>query len=84
MLTLVASHAGPEVAAPFEMEKPVQVEAVYGLMFNEALVGNAFFSMQIMADGSYVIEALTIPAGKMQQAEGHEVLESSRGTSDST
>ncbi|HPE79617.1 MAG: DUF3108 domain-containing protein [Sedimenticolaceae bacterium] len=83
-LALVACTPAPEVAAPFEMEKPVQVEAVYRLMFNDALVGNAFFSMQIMADGSYVIEALTIPAGKMQQAEGHEVLESSRGNYDST
>lgn len=65
---------------PQTHEAPLAVEASYRLLFNDALVGNAFFVLRIRPDRSYRLEAFTTPAGKMQQAAGHEVLEVSRGT----
>lgn len=63
--------------------EPIGVEATYRLLFNDALVGNALFILRIEHDGSYRIEAFTTPAGEMERADGHEVLESSRGRIDS-
>ena len=80
MLVLVLSACSPTPQMP---TGPVAVEATYRLLFNDALVGDALFVLQIGADGSYQIEAFTTPAGQMQRAEGHEVLESSRGVIDS-
>jgi len=79
MLVLVLSACSP---APQMPAGPVAVEATYRLLFNDALVGDALFVLQIGKDGSYQIEAFTTPAGQMQRAEGHEVLESSRGVID--
>ena len=59
--------------------EPISIEATYRLTFNDALVGNSLFVLDIGADGSYRIEAFTTPAGEMRQAEGHEVLETSHG-----
>jgi len=67
---------------PQTLSQPLAVEASYRLLFNEQLVGMALFALQIHADGSYQLEAFTSPAGKMHQAEGHEVLEISHGTID--
>ena len=80
MLVLVLSACSP---APQVPAGPVAVEATYRLLFNDALVGDALFVLQIGTDGSYQIEAFTTPAGQMKRAEGHEVLESSRGVIDS-
>lgn len=57
-------------------------EASYRLLFNDALVGEALFTLQLDSDGGYRIEAFSVPAGKLQRAEGHEILESSHGTVD--
>lgn len=80
ILVLVLSACSPTPQMP---AGPVAVEATYRLLFNDALVGDALFVLQIGTDGSYQIEAFTTPAGQMQRAEGHEVLESSRGVIDS-
>jgi len=61
-------------------EAPVSIEAGYRLTFNDLLVGHALFALRIEADGGYRIDAFTVPAGQMQNAAGHEVLESSEGT----
>ena len=61
-------------------EAPVSIEAAYRLMFNDLLVGQALFALRIGADGSYRLDAFTVPAGQMQSAAGHEVLETSEGT----
>jgi hypothetical protein len=55
------------------------VEAGYRLLFNDALVGNAFFALEVEPDGGYRIDALTVPAGQLQKAADHEVLEFSSG-----
>lgn len=81
-LALLACTPVPQAPSPDTLETPLMVEAGYRLLFNDALVGNAFFALRINADRSYVLEALTTPAGKMQQAAGHEILESSRGSVD--
>ena len=65
-----------------EMEQPVAIEAGYRLLFNDALVGNALFVLQLQPGGIYHLEAFTTPAGQMQRAAGHEVLETSRGVID--
>jgi hypothetical protein len=80
LVVLMLSACGP---APQMAAGPVSVEAGYRLMFNDALVGDALFILQIGADGAYRIEAFTTPAGQMRRAEGHEVLESSQGVIDS-
>jgi hypothetical protein len=80
ILVIILSACSPAPPIP---AGPVAVEASYRLLFNDALVGDALFVMQIATDGSYQIEAFTTPAGQMQGAAGHEVLESSRGVIDS-
>jgi hypothetical protein len=65
--------------APQPLE-PIAVEAGYRLLFNGNLVGNALFALHLEADGTYLIEAFTVPAGQMQQTGRHEILESSRGS----
>jgi len=80
MLVTILSACSP---APQIPAGPVAVEATYRLLFNDALVGDALFALQIGNDGSYQIDAFTTPAGQMQRAAGHEVLESSRGMIDS-
>ncbi len=57
----------------------VSVEATYRLTFNDNLVGNSLFVLDIGTDGTYRIEAFTTPAGAMEQGDGHEVLETSQG-----
>ncbi len=69
--------------APPEQLEPLTVEAGYRLLFNDLLVGNALFVLDLGSDGSYSIDALTLPAGQMRQTETHQVLEHSRGTIDS-
>lgn len=61
------------------LEPPVHIEASYRLVFNDLLVGRALFALRIDADGGYRIDAFTVPAGQMQKAAGHEVLETSEG-----
>jgi len=80
MLVPVLSACSP---APQMPAGPVSVEAGYRLLFNDAVVGDALFVLRIGTDGAYRIEAFTTPAGQMRRAEGHEVLESSRGVIDS-
>ena len=58
--------------------QPMQLDAVYRLLFNDTLVGNALFALSINADGTYRIEAFTTPAGEMVTQGGHEILEISR------
>ena len=60
-------------------EKPLAAEASYSLLFNDEVVGEALFSLEIGADGSYRLQALTVPAGRMARAEAHEILETSAG-----
>ncbi|MCB1728745.1 MAG: DUF3108 domain-containing protein [Gammaproteobacteria bacterium] len=81
-LALLACTPVPQAPLPDTLGNPLAVEAGYRLLFNDTLVGNAFFALRIDADHSYVLEALTTPAGKMEQAAGHEILESSRGNVD--
>jgi len=73
-LLLVACDTAHET-----LERPVSIEAGYRLMFNDLLVGHALFALHIAADGAYRVDAFTVPAGQMQNATGHEVLESSEG-----
>lgn len=61
---------------------PVAVEAAYRLLFNDALVGNSLFVLEIDTEGNYRIDAFTTPAGQMERSDGHEVLESSHGVID--
>lgn len=77
---LLLAACTPDGPPPIE---PVSVEATYQLTFNDRIVGNSLFVMQIASDGAYRIEAFTTPAGEMQQADGHEVLETSTGIIDS-
>jgi len=79
-LALLLAACGP---APRALPEPTTVEAAYRLLFNDVLVGNALFVLQIGADGTYTIDAFTTPAGQMQQTSVHEVLENSRGRIDS-
>lgn len=65
---------------PPQQPEPISTEASYRLLFNGNLVGQALFALQIGPDGNYRIDTFTVPAGQMQQAVGHEVLESSQGT----
>ncbi|MCB1772166.1 MAG: DUF3108 domain-containing protein [Gammaproteobacteria bacterium] len=58
---------------------PLRVDASYQLHFDGALVGHAFFTLRTDSDGNYRIEAFTVPAGQMQRAADHEVLEVSEG-----
>lgn len=70
----------PAVVAPVEpAPSPITVEASYRLLFNDSLVGNSLFMLDIDSDGHYALQSFTTPAGKMQRDEAHEVLESSRG-----
>jgi len=62
---------------------PVAVEAGYRLLFNDLLVGNALFVLEIDHGGNYRIDAFTTPAGQMAESGGHEILESSQGVIDS-
>lgn len=64
---------------PQTLNRPQAVTATYRLLFNEQLVGTALFELQVDADGHYRFAAFTTPAGQMQQATGHEVLEISEG-----
>ena len=74
VLTLAACSPAPPTQA-----RPVAVEAGYQLLFNDVLVGNALFVLEIDHQGNYRIDAFTTPAGQMAQSDGHEVLESSHG-----
>jgi hypothetical protein len=62
-----------------ESPSPLSVEASYRLHFDGELVGHALFTLRTDIDGQYRIEAFTVPAGKMQRAADHEVLEVSEG-----
>jgi hypothetical protein len=62
--------------------EPLSVEASYQLHFDGQLVGHALFILRTNAAGDYRIEAFTVPAGKMQRAADHEVLEVSEGSID--
>jgi hypothetical protein len=73
-LALTACSPTPQTPAG-----PIMVEAGYVLLFNDVLVGNALFALEIDPEGNYRIDAFTTPAGQMAQTDGHEVLESSHG-----
>lgn len=60
-------------------DRPLSAEASYRLLFNDEVVGEALFSLEIDADGSYRLQVLTVPAGRMQRPEAHEILETSTG-----
>lgn len=60
----------------------LDVEASYELRYNDSLVGRALFVLQVDDGGAYLLEAFTVPAGKMARQDKHEVLESSRGQLD--
>lgn len=75
-LLLIVACAPP----PQSLHAPLHVEAGYRLLFNDTLVGNALFILQIGSDGGYRLEAFTTPAGEMADRAGHEVLESSIGS----
>jgi len=62
--------------------EPLSVEASYQLRFDGELVGHALFTLRTTTAGHYRIEAFTVPAGKMQRAADHEVLEVSEGRFD--
>lgn len=64
--------------APPPIPETLDHEASYRLLFNGEPVGDALFTLQL-EDGNYRIDAFSVPAGKMAHANGHEVLESSRG-----
>ena len=57
----------------------LSMEAGYELLYNDNLVGNALFTLDISGDGSYRLVAFTVPAGNLQQDVPHEVLETSEG-----
>ena len=63
-------------------EAPLSLEASYRLLYNDTLVGTALFALEIGPDGSYGLDAFTVPAGEMRRKGEHEVLESSRGSLD--
>jgi hypothetical protein len=75
----LAACAPPTPSTALEIETPLAIEASYQLLFNEQLVGNALFALEIAEDGSYRIDAFTTPAGQMENQADHEVLESSLG-----
>lgn len=80
-LCLAACTEPPPDTAP-EGEAPLAIEAIYRLLFNDQLVGNALFEFELFEDGGYRIDALTAPAGQMETQSADEVLESSRGALD--
>ncbi|MCB1787477.1 MAG: DUF3108 domain-containing protein [Gammaproteobacteria bacterium] len=67
---------------PRTLQGPLAIEASYRLLFNDALVGQALFVLEIGRDGHYRLDAFTRPAGQMQNRADHEVLESSEGVLD--
>lgn len=77
VLTLAAAGCGQQVAP---WPQPYRADASYRLTFNGSLVGEALFSLEIDRAGRYRLQALTVPAGKMARAAGHEILEVSEGT----
>lgn len=78
---LLVTLLGCEQATPpAKRLAPITVEASYRLLFNDALVGNSLFMLEIDADGRYALQSFTTPAGKMQRDATHEVLETSRGS----
>lgn len=84
ILVLLATQPG---CSPETERQPapvaLNIEASYQLRFNDALVGHALFTLRTNPQsGSYRIEAFSVPAGKMAQADGHEVLEASTGRID--
>ncbi len=80
-LCLAACTEPPPGNAP-EGEAPLATEAIYRLLYNGQLVGNALFAFELFEDGGYRIDALTAPAGQMETQSADEVLESSRGSLD--
>ncbi|MCB1802211.1 MAG: DUF3108 domain-containing protein [Gammaproteobacteria bacterium] len=77
---LVVMVGCERTAPPAARLAPITVEASYRLLFNDALVGNSLFMLEIDADGRYALQSFTTPAGKMQRDAAHEVLETSRGS----
>ena len=62
---------------------PQAFSADYRLMFNEKLVGRAFFRLELQEDHNYSFEVFTIPAGEVaDEHPDHEVLEGSNGRLD--
>lgn len=57
----------------------LQTESSYRLLFNDALVAHALFSLEIDSEGRYRIEAFTTPAGSMRKAADQQILEVSSG-----
>lgn len=80
LTTLLLTAACESTRDP--LAEPMQVEADYRLLFNDLLVGHALFVLQIEPDRRYRFEAFTVPAGQMERAEGHEILEVSQGVID--
>ncbi len=80
-LCLAACSELPPDTAP-EGEAPLAIDAIYRLLFNGQLVGNALFEFELFEGGGYRIDALTAPAGQMAAQSADEVLESSRGSLD--
>jgi hypothetical protein len=86
MVAALVAQSGCSPAPEREHERKVTIpaldfEASYQLRFNDSLVGHALFTLHTDPHtGSYRIEAFSVPAGKMAQADDHEVLESSTGT----
>lgn len=67
------------LAAPAWALQPFDAE--YRLLFNDELVARAFFRLQLQDGDRYVLEAYTVPDGKMaEQRREHEILEASEGS----
>jgi hypothetical protein len=74
LLSLIGCASDVDAPPP-----PQSIEASYRLHFDGELVGHALFTLRTDINGNYRIEAFTVPAGKMQRAADHEVLEISEG-----
>jgi len=79
LAALMLTACSPTQPLPID---PVKLEATYRLTFNDVLVGNSLFVLEITTDGNYRIEAFSTPAGEMQQDDDHGVLETSQGRID--
>lgn len=53
--------------------------ASYQLLFDGEPVGDSYFRLELMPEQAYRFEAYTLPSGKDEKTQAHEILESSNG-----